>query len=110
MKLGLQSNVAQMKGLLRKFLVTCKSEELLETRGGPIHVEHPIGGLGLQFGYRSDTTKEKDAKKLQSWTKYFEGMVKQVAYMKYISSSLSFCRKWKKSYNWSSTFHVLQDG
>lgn len=67
-----------MKGSLRKFLVTCKSEELLQTQGGPIHVEKPIGGLGLQFGYRSDTTAEKDAKKLQSWKKYFEGIVKQM--------------------------------
>jgi hypothetical protein len=74
LKVGLQANVDQMKGSLRKFLMTCKSEELLQTPEGPIHIENPIGGLGLQFGYRSDTTEEKDTKKLQSWTNYFEGI------------------------------------
>lgn len=73
LKEGLQTNVVKMKGSLRGFLETCKSEELLETSDSIIHVRKPIGGLGLQFGYRSDTTEEKDNKKLQSWIKYFHG-------------------------------------
>lgn len=62
-----------MKECLRPFLTTCKSEELLQTPDGPIHITEPIGGLGLQFGYKSDATEEKDDKKTQSWIKYFKG-------------------------------------
>lgn len=61
-----------MKESLKSFLTTCKSEELLQTPEGPIHINEPIGGLGLQFGYKSDTTEENDYKKVKSWMDYFE--------------------------------------
>ncbi|KAI8064867.1 rab-GTPase-TBC domain-containing protein [Gilbertella persicaria] len=52
--------------------MTCKSEEILETPEGPIYIQDAIGGLGLQFGYRSDATEVKDEKKLRIWTRYFQ--------------------------------------
>lgn len=64
-----------MKGSLKSFLSTCKSEELFQTPEGPIHIPEPIGGLGLQFGYKSDTTEKKDSKKVNTWMNYFEGKV-----------------------------------
>ncbi|KAI9478148.1 MAG: rab-GTPase-TBC domain-containing protein [Benjaminiella poitrasii] len=61
-----------MKTSLKPFLMTCKSEDLLQTDDGPIHIEgNRIGGLGLQFGHRSDATEVKDQKKLNVWLKYF---------------------------------------
>lgn len=62
-----------MKGSLKSFLSTCKSEELLQTPEGPIHISDPIGGLGLQFGFKSDTTVEKDDEKTAIWVDYFQG-------------------------------------
>lgn len=70
LKHGLQTNVSKMKGSLRPFLMTCKSEELLDD---PIHVKNVIGGLGLQYGYHSDSTEVKDQKKLTIWKNYFNG-------------------------------------
>ncbi|KAI8085278.1 rab-GTPase-TBC domain-containing protein [Thamnidium elegans] len=71
LKLGLEANIVKMKESLRLFLATCKSEELLQTPEGPIHIFEPIGGLGLQFGYKSDSTENVDSSKTQSWIKYF---------------------------------------
>jgi hypothetical protein len=62
-----------MKESLRPFLMTCKSEEILQTEKGPIHIKDTIGGLGLQFGFRSDVTEVKDQKKMEDWTNYFQG-------------------------------------
>lgn len=62
-----------MKESLRPFLMTCKSEEILQTEEGPIHIKDTIGGLGLQFGFRNDATEAKDQKKLVIWTNYFRG-------------------------------------
>lgn len=73
LKDSLQANVALMKQTLRPFLMTCKSEELLQTENGPIHISETIGGLALQFGYRSDAPEEKDHKKLNIWLNYFQG-------------------------------------
>lgn len=64
-----------MKGSLKLFLATCKSEELLQTPEGPIHISNSIGGLGLQFGYKSDATEEKDNEKVADWMEYFEGKI-----------------------------------
>jgi hypothetical protein len=61
-----------MKKSLRPFLMTCKSEELLQTADGPIHITDIIGGLALQFGYKSDATEVKDHKKLNIWLNYFQ--------------------------------------
>ncbi|CEP11243.1 hypothetical protein [Parasitella parasitica] len=68
LKKGLEANVSQMKSLLRPFLLTCKSEELLDDL---VHVKDTPGGLGLQYGYQSDATKVKDHKKLNIWKNYF---------------------------------------
>lgn len=73
LKEGLQINVSKMKESLRPFLMTCKSEELLQTEEGPIHIKDTIGGLGLQFGFKSDATEAKDQQKLTIWTNYFHG-------------------------------------
>ncbi|KAG2201661.1 hypothetical protein INT47_003887 [Mucor saturninus] len=72
LKIGLEANVLNMKGSLKLFLSTCKSEELLQTPEGPIHISDPIGGLGLQFGFKSDTTEEKDDEKTAIWVDYFQ--------------------------------------
>ncbi|KAI7905943.1 rab-GTPase-TBC domain-containing protein [Cokeromyces recurvatus] len=55
--------------------MTCKSEELLKTKNDSIQMveNNTKGGLGLLFGYNSDTTQAKDDKKLNIWLHYFHG-------------------------------------
>ncbi|EPB91190.1 hypothetical protein HMPREF1544_01895 [Mucor circinelloides 1006PhL] len=94
LKEGLEANVSKMKGALRPFLMTCKSEELID---GPIHVKNTIGGLGLQFGYHSDSTQVKDHKKLTIWKNYFNDngrnltLVRQPIFAKMIRAGIPNC-------------------
>jgi hypothetical protein len=71
LKTNLGNNVVRIKSNLKAFLMTCKSEEMIKSP--QIQIVEPIGGLGLDFGYKSDVNEEKDKKKLNSWKGYFKG-------------------------------------
>ncbi|KAJ3214732.1 hypothetical protein HDU67_001323 [Dinochytrium kinnereticum] len=62
LKERLQNHVASMR-LLKPFLVTCVSEELVADK------EPTQGGLGLKFGYL-DSKKTKEKNKLRYWVAY----------------------------------------
>ncbi|KAI8990038.1 rab-GTPase-TBC domain-containing protein [Pilobolus umbonatus] len=60
-----------MKTLLKPFLMTCKSEELLQSEDSVQKVNNVQGGLGLIYGYKSDDIPAKDERKLNFWRSYF---------------------------------------
>ncbi|KAI8882932.1 TBC-domain-containing protein [Backusella circina FSU 941] len=81
LKRNLGKNVVRIKSSLKTFLMTCKSEEMLKSP--QIQIEEPIGGLGLQFGYKSDVNEEKDTKKLNTWKWYFKEHGRNLTLVRY---------------------------
>ncbi|KAJ3086470.1 hypothetical protein HK102_013072 [Quaeritorhiza haematococci] len=63
LKNRLQAHVPFMK-MLRPFLATCASEDLLHDR------DVRVGGLGLKYGYVVDSKKIKEKNKMRYWMQY----------------------------------------
>ncbi|KAI9311928.1 rab-GTPase-TBC domain-containing protein [Dichotomocladium elegans] len=65
----LRKQIKYMK-MLKKFLVTCPSELVVQDQSYEI-IDRAPGGLGLTFGFPGDSKKMKDKSKMKLWQKYF---------------------------------------